>query len=41
MTKSDIGPILGGWEYAPGELSVRKIEGECGAQKIQIRMIWV
>ena len=38
MTKSDIGPILGGWEYAPGELSVRKIEGECGAQKIQIRM---
>ncbi len=38
MTKSDIGPILGGWEYAPGELSVRKIEGESGAQKIQIRM---
>ncbi len=35
---SDIGPILGGWEYAPGELSVRKIEGGNGGQKIQIRM---
>ena len=36
--ESDISPILGGWEYAPGELSVRKIDGGNGAQKIQIRM---
>ena len=36
--ESDIGPLLGGWEYAPGELSVRKIDGGSGDQKIQIRM---
>jgi len=36
--ESDISPLLGGWEYAPGELSVRKIEGGRGGQKIQIRM---
>jgi hypothetical protein len=36
--ESDIGPILGGWEYAPGELSVRRVEGGSGGKKIQIRM---
>lgn len=34
----DISLLLGGWEYAPGELSVRKIDGGSGGQKIQIRM---
>ena len=34
----DIGPILGDWKYAPGELSVRKIRGGNGSAKLQIRM---
>ena len=34
----DIGPILGDWKYAPGELSVRKIRGGNGSSKLQIRM---
>ena len=36
--ESDIGPILGEWKYAPGELSVRKIRGGNGSAKLQIRM---
>ena len=35
---NDISPILSGWEYAPGELRVRKAEGRDGLDKIQIRM---
>ena len=35
---NDISPILGDWDYAPGELSVRKVEGDDGRSKIQIRM---
>ena len=36
--ESDIGPILGAWKYAPGELNVRKIRGGNGSAKLQIRM---
>ena len=35
---NDISPILGDWDYAPGELSVRKVTGDDGRSKIQIRM---
>ncbi len=34
----DIGILLNGWEYAPGELKVRKVNGADGSNKIQIRM---
>ena len=34
----DIGPIMDGWDYAPGELRVRTIDGRDNKQKIQIRM---
>ena len=34
----DISSILKGWDYAPGELHVRTINGLDGRQKIQIRM---
>ena len=30
--ESDIGPILGDWKYAPGELSVRKYEAATAVQ---------
>ena len=35
---NDISSVLGDWEYAPGELRVRKIEGRDGRAKIQVRM---
>ena len=34
----DIGAILKGWKFKPGELGVRKITGLDGKDKIQIRM---
>ena len=34
----DITRLLADWDYAPGELRVRKIDGEDGLPKIQIRM---
>ncbi|MSR84206.1 MAG: hypothetical protein EXS58_14995 [Candidatus Latescibacteria bacterium] len=34
----DLGPILEGWPFAQGELRVRKIDGEHGRPRIQIRM---
>lgn len=34
----DIGVLLNGWEYAPGELKVRKVGSADGSNKIQIRM---
>ncbi len=34
----DISSVLGGWEYEPGELRVRKVEGRDGTTKIQVRM---
>jgi len=36
--EGDISPILAGWDYAPGELRVRKITGRDGRAKVQIRM---
>lgn len=36
--KEDITRILRGWDYTPGELSVRQIDGHDGRQKIQVRM---
>lgn len=36
--KEDIGQVLRGWDYEPGELSVRKVEGSDGRTKIQVRM---
>ena len=35
---NDISSVLGDWEYAPGELRVRKIVGRDGRAKIQVRM---
>lgn len=35
--RQDIGPLLAGWDYVPGELQVRAIEGEADQRKIQIR----
>jgi len=34
----DIGPILEGWPHKPGEISVRKIRGNDGRTKIQLRL---
>ncbi len=34
----DIGKILGDWPYEPGQVSVRKIRGEDGREKIQLRL---
>ncbi len=34
----DIGGILGDWEFVPGQLSVRKIRGRDGRDKIQMRL---
>lgn len=34
----DIGPILDGWDYRPGRLSVRKIKGLDGRPKLQLRL---
>ena len=34
----DIGPILDGWDYRPDEVTVRKIAGADGREKIQLRL---
>jgi len=34
----DISPMLDGWDYEPGQLKVRKIEGRDRLPKLQIRM---
>ena len=36
--EGDIGQVLSGWEYAANELRVRKIKGDDGNAKVQIRM---
>ena len=38
MMNEDIGTILKGWKFTPGDLGVRKITGLDGKSKIQIRM---
>src|SRR5579872_6089660 len=34
----DIGPILKGWDFEPGTLNVRKINGADGSPKLQMRL---
>jgi hypothetical protein len=34
----DISPLLDGWEYRPGEISVRKFKAKDGSEKIQLRV---
>ncbi|HEY7089092.1 MAG TPA: UvrB/UvrC motif-containing protein [Tepidisphaeraceae bacterium] len=34
----DISPLLKGWDYEPGTINVRKINGLDGAQKLQMRL---
>lgn len=34
----DIGPVLEGWDYRPDQVSVRRIRGLDGKEKIQIRV---
>ena len=38
LMSKDIDAVLKGWEYAPTELRVRKIDGKDGRSKVQIRM---
>ena len=38
MATNDLRPILGGWEFEPGQITVRKIVGLDGAVKIQMRL---
>ena len=38
MNSKDISPIIEGWEYKPYELSVRKIVGSDGKEKVQLRL---
>src|SRR5436305_14735834 len=34
----DIAPLLKGWDYEPGTINVRKINGADGAPKLQMRL---
>ena len=34
----DISSILDGWDYQPGEITVRKIRGDDGKEKVQLRL---
>jgi len=36
--REDIGPILTGWPYEPGEVTVRKIIGRDGRPRVQLRL---
>ncbi len=38
MATNDLRPILAGWEYEPGQITVRKIVGLDGTVKIQMRL---
>lgn len=38
MPTQDIGHILDNWEFDPDELNVRRIEGDDGEEKIQLRL---
>jgi hypothetical protein len=37
-SNKDIGPLLKGWDYEPGTINVRKINGQDGSQKLQMRL---
>src|SRR5436190_21381583 len=34
----DIGPVLKGWDYEPGTINVRKVNGMDGQPKLQMRL---
>jgi len=38
MPSKDLGPILKGWDYEPGTITVRKVRGSDGAPKLQLRL---
>src|SRR5437773_1196014 len=38
LPSKDILPMLKGWDYEPGTINVRKINGLDGRQKIQMRL---
>ncbi len=38
MSDNDIRPMLEDWPYRPGKISVRRVTGEDGRQKIQMRL---
>jgi hypothetical protein len=38
LPSKDLGPILKGWDYEPGTITVRKIRGSDGAPKLQLRL---
>lgn len=38
MENKDIGPVLRGWDYEPGTINVRKIPGQDGSYKLQMRL---
>jgi hypothetical protein len=38
MPSKDIGSVLKGWDYEPGTINVRKIHGDDGAPKLQLRL---
>src|SRR4051812_48294401 len=37
-SNKDIAPLLRGWDYEPGTINVRKINGADGSQKLQMRL---
>lgn len=38
MTSADLRPILEGWPYEPGKITVRMIKGANGKEKVQMRL---
>lgn len=38
VSSKDITPLLRGWDYEPGTISVRKISGQDGVPKLQMRL---
>jgi hypothetical protein len=38
LSNKDITPVLKGWDYEPGTINVRKINGSDGAPKLQMRL---
>ena len=37
-SNKDIAPLLSGWDYEPGTINVRKINGADGSPKLQMRL---
>ncbi len=38
MGTEDLRPILAGWPYEPGQITVRKVTGQDGKEKVQMRI---